>query len=64
MAEIRLLSKEYDLTIVDETELATILKEMCERYIMCRHEISTATLDAWECIERTSKEIVRRYENK
>lgn len=60
MAEIRLLSKEYDLKPVDETELATIMKELCETYIMCRYEMSTATLDVWDRIEYVSKEIMRR----
>ena len=62
MVELRLLSEEYDLTSVDDTELATIMKEMCETYIMCRHELSTATLEVWGCIERVSKEIARRSE--
>lgn len=62
MAEIRLLSKEYDLTSVDDTELATILQELCGTYIMCRYEMSTATLDVWDRIEHVSKEIVRRSE--
>ncbi len=62
MSEIRILSKEYDITSVDDTELATIMKEMCETYIMCRYEMSTATLDVWDRIEHVSKEIVRRSE--
>lgn len=60
MAGIRLLSKEYDLTSVDDTELATIMKELCGTYIMCRYEMSTATLEVWDRIEHVSKEIVRR----
>jgi len=62
MPELRVLSEDYDLTSVDDTELATIMKEMCETYIMCRSGLSTATLDVWACIERVSMEIVRRSE--
>jgi len=57
---IRMLNKDYDLTVIDETELADIMKEICETYLMCRYELSTATLDVWDSIERVSKEIVRR----
>lgn len=57
---IRMLSEDYDLTKVDDTKLATILKELCTTYIMCRYEISTATLDVWGCIIRVSSEIVDR----
>jgi len=57
---IRMLNKDYDLTAIDETELADTMKELCETYLMCRYEISTATLDVWDSIVRVSKEIVRR----
>jgi len=62
MPELRVLSKDYNITSVDDTELATIMKELCETYIMCRYEMSTATLDVWDRIEHVSKEIVRRSE--
>lgn len=48
--QIRILSKEFDLTSTDDTELATILQELSGTYIMCRHELSTATLDVWAAI--------------
>lgn len=63
MPKIRILSKDYDLTLVDDTELAVIMKEMCETYIMCRSEISTATLEVWDRIEHVSKEIMRRCDS-
>ena len=57
---IKLLSPKYDLTAIPETELADIMKELCTEYSQCRQEISTATLDVWNCIIRVATEIVTR----
>lgn len=62
METIRLLSENYNLGNADDGELADIMKELCETYIMCKYELSTATLDVWGCIERVSKEIVSRVD--
>ena len=57
---IRVLNPDYDLTSESDLELAETMKELCEVYIMCRHEISTATCDVWASIVRVAEEIVRR----
>jgi len=54
------LNKEYDLTLVDDVELATIMKDQCETFIKCKYEMSTAILDAWDRIDQIAKEIARR----
>ena len=58
--KIKLLNKDYDLRKVHDLELAQIMQELCGEYDMCRHELSTATLDVWNCIIRVAEEIVKR----
>ncbi|RLG68596.1 MAG: hypothetical protein DRO11_08865 [Methanobacteriota archaeon] len=57
---IRVLNPNYDLSQESDLELAETMKELCETYVMCRHEISTATCDVWASIVRVAEEIVRR----
>lgn len=62
MEQIRLLSKEYDITSISEVELAATMKQCCETYIMCMYEMSSAMLDARDRVEHVASEIIRRRE--
>jgi hypothetical protein len=57
---LKLLSPKYDLTAIPKTELVDIMELLFQEYNQCRHELSTATLDIWNCIKRVAEEIVRR----
>lgn len=62
MDEIKILNNEYDLSTSSDVDLATIMKDQCETFIMCKYELSTAILEAWDRIDYISREIIKRNE--
>jgi len=56
----QMLNPKYDLKMISNEELAEIMRQLCDNYDMCYHDISTATLDVWASIIRVAKEIVDR----
>ena len=60
MNKIKLLRQGFNLSELNDLELAQIMRERCELYDKCRSEISTATSDVWENIVRIAKEISKR----
>ncbi|MHC1636030.1 MAG: hypothetical protein ACXQTS_05360 [Candidatus Methanospirareceae archaeon] len=57
---VRVLNPNYDLRQESDIELIETLKKLCDTYIMCKHEISTAIADVWNSIVQVAEEIVRR----
>ncbi len=67
MNKIKLLRQGFNLSELNDLELAQIMRERCELYDKCLSEISTATRmintatsDVWENIVRIAKEISKR----
>lgn len=59
MSTIKLLRKDFDLTVIGDQELATTMMEACATYTECRHGLSTATGEAWDRVMMVAKEITR-----
>ncbi|MBP2029363.1 hypothetical protein J2755_000283 [Methanohalophilus levihalophilus] len=59
---VKTLRPDFDLRYIDNGQLADTMRDLCESYDQCYHEMSTATGTVWESIERVAKEIVRRTE--
>jgi len=57
---VKLLRKEFMLDFLDNLQLADTMRDLCDSYNRSYHEMSTATEDVWECIERVAIEIARR----
>ncbi len=58
--KIPVLSKDYDLSLDSDLELAQTMKRLCGKYEMCYYTLSTAICEVWDCIVRVAQEIVRR----
>ena len=60
MSTIKLLSKDYDLSKESDIELVHTMRDVCETYYKCYHEISTETNTAWECVVNVAIALVQR----